>query len=293
MPPLTIRAHARGGAASCPLCSETLARGGPARECPGCEVSYHVACLDELGGCGTLGCARAKRIATVPRRGATARSARETNPGLTIAFLLTGLVVLILFKAFEAEEREPPRRRARAAPTEQWRRPLRTHQVMRFVASVDFLSTIREMERQIGYTTETLREFRQATHDECLQAYEALLESSGRPPAELRAELAQELKRLVQPENYAGAEESMQEFFATLADRDPLSGRSEDPDEGGLDPSREQERELRQAAELLATGRDRTDPEVRKHVNAAAAYGRAAEEAAKRQGRSGLPASGG
>ena len=51
--------------------------------------------------------------------------------------------------------------------------------------------------------------------------------------------------------------------------------------------STEQQNELRKAAELLAQGKDRNDPEVLKHVNAAAAYGQAAEQAAKNAGMAG------
>jgi hypothetical protein len=51
--------------------------------------------------------------------------------------------------------------------------------------------------------------------------------------------------------------------------------------------SAEQQNELRKAAELLAAGKDRNDPEVLKHVNAAAAYGQAAEQAAKNEGMAG------
>lgn len=42
----------------CPLCRDPLDEAGaaPAR-CPGCDVAYHAACLNELGGCSTLGCA--------------------------------------------------------------------------------------------------------------------------------------------------------------------------------------------------------------------------------------------
>jgi len=51
--------------------------------------------------------------------------------------------------------------------------------------------------------------------------------------------------------------------------------------------SAEQQNELRKAAELLAAGKDRNDPEVLRHVNAAAAYGQAAEQAAKNEGMAG------
>jgi len=51
----------RGGSnesAACPLCRDPVP-GPEAYACPGCAVVYHRDCVDELGGCGTLGCAEA------------------------------------------------------------------------------------------------------------------------------------------------------------------------------------------------------------------------------------------
>ena len=60
------------------------------------------------------------------------------------------------------------------------------------------------------------------------------------------------------------------------------------PDPSGFeDLSAEQQAELRKAAELIAQGKDRDDPEVLRHVNAAAAYGQAAGAAAKNEGLAG------
>lgn len=52
------------GEASCPLCRETA----PETRCRGCETPYHGACLLELGGCSTLGCALRGVSAGVARR---------------------------------------------------------------------------------------------------------------------------------------------------------------------------------------------------------------------------------
>lgn len=42
---------------ACPLCFEGIGW-EPRYRCPGCGVDYHAECAGELGGCGTLGCAR-------------------------------------------------------------------------------------------------------------------------------------------------------------------------------------------------------------------------------------------
>jgi len=76
--------------------------------------------------------------------------------------------------------------------------------------------------------------------------------------------------------------------FAALFGFATPSISSAAPDPSGFeDLSAEQQAELRKAAELIAQGKDRDDPEVLKHVNAAAAYGQAAEAAAKNEGLAG------
>lgn len=48
----------------CPLCLARLAQDVvPDQTCGGCRVRYHVECLKELGGCTTVGCARASTSA--------------------------------------------------------------------------------------------------------------------------------------------------------------------------------------------------------------------------------------
>lgn len=47
--------EASRGEATCPLCRERL--GAEGTSCRGCDTRYHDACLAELGGCSTLGCA--------------------------------------------------------------------------------------------------------------------------------------------------------------------------------------------------------------------------------------------
>jgi hypothetical protein len=62
-----IRPRARAARRSrltCPLCHDGLS--AERRRCPGCDTPYHGHCLDELGGCATLGC---------PQRGVLASSA--------------------------------------------------------------------------------------------------------------------------------------------------------------------------------------------------------------------------
>jgi hypothetical protein len=56
-----MRARLRGDRRRCPLCFEGLAAVTELRACDACGTSYHAACFDELGGCGTAGCARSKR----------------------------------------------------------------------------------------------------------------------------------------------------------------------------------------------------------------------------------------
>lgn len=52
----------REGRQRCPLCQERLA--GDEHSCPGCQTRYHAECVDELGGCATMGCAhKGQRVA--------------------------------------------------------------------------------------------------------------------------------------------------------------------------------------------------------------------------------------
>ena len=55
--PEAMRLRTRAGELRCPLCRDRLGR-RQAQACPSCETPYHAACLRELGGCGTLGCAK-------------------------------------------------------------------------------------------------------------------------------------------------------------------------------------------------------------------------------------------
>ena len=67
-----LRARGRG---DCPLCREAL----PAARtvtCPGCAATYHGACLDELGGCATLGCAARRERPAAPVADEQARRPR-------------------------------------------------------------------------------------------------------------------------------------------------------------------------------------------------------------------------
>lgn len=110
MPELSIEAKPLGGPASCPLCSETLESGGPVRECPGCAVGYHQECLDELGGCGTLGCPkatpRAGRLSARPRpRGG------QGSPLLTSALVVLAVVLIVALAKSKSEDSGPGRAR--------------------------------------------------------------------------------------------------------------------------------------------------------------------------------------
>ena len=63
---LRVRSNTSLGPATCPLCRDALGeregalgdREGAAYRCVGCETGYHPECVQELGGCSTLGCAR-------------------------------------------------------------------------------------------------------------------------------------------------------------------------------------------------------------------------------------------
>lgn len=54
-----IHLRERDGDVHCPLCRVLLvSEVDPTQACSGCRVEYHVVCLSELGGCGTLGCVK-------------------------------------------------------------------------------------------------------------------------------------------------------------------------------------------------------------------------------------------
>lgn len=63
--PEGIRVRGSTSDPRCPFCREDL---GPLARftCPGCEVTYHEACAQELPRCATLGCERRLRVAPVP-----------------------------------------------------------------------------------------------------------------------------------------------------------------------------------------------------------------------------------
>jgi hypothetical protein len=73
----------------CPLCRVELTEDNR-YECSGCQTTYHEDCAIELGGCGTLGCARMgvkpeeptpenQRLGARARRRAQANRARRTS----------------------------------------------------------------------------------------------------------------------------------------------------------------------------------------------------------------------
>ena len=296
VPDLTINAKPLGGHASCPLCSETLAHGGPARECPGCAVSYHVACLDELGGCGTLGCPRAKggharRVSPTrqrPTRAQPSRGGTQPSPfwAPVIVALVVGLVV-VLAKSKDSPPAEPPQVRegrdftppepVSTTSLDQINQALRQYksretESAHFVLEVLALAEKRELTRDPERLRQDpdLADWKDWRQRGARLRYENLLETADKSPREVREDLRRRVLEELPKANHWRAEETLAEVFAMR----PLKAAPQAPDSS--DATTEQERELRQAAVLLAAGKDRDDPRVQQHVNAAAAYGQAA-----------------
>lgn len=94
----TARHDARDARRRCPLCHDGLPRDAVTRACPECDTAYHVACLTELGGCATAGCAGRPALATVeaaavaaPGKDAPAPAATDLTPARLAATLAAGL----------------------------------------------------------------------------------------------------------------------------------------------------------------------------------------------------------
>jgi hypothetical protein len=99
---LGLNRSAERAALLCPFCRDDLEELG--LSCDGCLTRYHVACVEELAGCGTLGCQgsiKAAAISARPRPSAV--PATVATPFRDLALLLVGLgipaAVLALFLA--------------------------------------------------------------------------------------------------------------------------------------------------------------------------------------------------
>lgn len=249
---MRLQINPRGGSLSCPLCRSSLARGGQVRECSGCEISYHAECLEELGGCGTLGCDRAKRVVAPPRRPARERRAGSREGiDLRVPAILIGLLVFGVATRFVGEDSESARVSARV------QRARNAHHAETFVHSVQFLVSFR------GSSSEGER---RASRDRAERAYEALLKSRPGSPTWIQADLSQRLSRAVYPSERVAAEELAREIFATV-DRTPVF----QPEVPKREPhsALDQHPALQRASELMAEGRPVEDPEVQRLIQAA------------------------
>ena len=80
----SVKVQPRERPQQCPLCRDPLRLDARTRECPGCRTQYHAECLDEMGGCSTLGCARKKRTTRVVPRPAATPTARGSTQRLGV-----------------------------------------------------------------------------------------------------------------------------------------------------------------------------------------------------------------
>lgn len=85
---------------TCPLCRGELTV-ERSRTCDGCGTAYHRACLADLGGCGTLGCARRGQTFAppVPRAARSGAAASYLVAGGVVAATFLGLAALSLLGA--------------------------------------------------------------------------------------------------------------------------------------------------------------------------------------------------
>jgi hypothetical protein len=222
---IAINAKPIGGPADCPLCSESLAAGGPTQPCPGCEVSYHLECLEELGGCGTLGCARSE--ARRPARPAAPRRADPARTPIIGAAVLAIATVLIVVMT-----RSPSRPNLGPYPAStshaQSRVPspepfqidlgvdLGGYERTDFVFSVKFVIGLRQLERQGIDLGDNQREFLETRRSEARKSYVSLLRSSDQPPQELQAELRRAVHDKVDAKHVEEADAFLEEIFASV-----------------------------------------------------------------------------
>lgn len=230
------------GPATCPLCLETLSRGGPTQACSGCDVGYHQACLVELGGCGTRGCSQAGRAPTAtppPETPPAATPPAATPPAATpspsparlgrsfSAPLLAGVLSALLVGAlnFGLRDAPPPSAElaAQAQPGES------EEETERFVRALGVLVDLRQL-RSHGYNSPKVRELWAGRWAQALQSYEFLTRNAS--PEDVRAELRRRVLAERQAEERDAAQQLMTELFGEAqvdADLTPIGSPRPSP----------------------------------------------------------------